>query len=330
MEQFNIEGTANPQPTNPVKSYKLEFTGNGMEYFKIQFVNLILTIVTLGLYSPWAKAQRLQYFYGHLNLEGSRFSFLGTGKEMFKGFIKGILLISALFALAMVALKNGQFTLYLVIYFGSFVVLGPLVIYGSAKYRFSRTAWRGILWKYDNTFNYVLVEFLKGIGLTIITLGLYSIPFQNRIRRIVFDNLKFGDAYSAYSGKGMDFFAVFLLNYILTILTLGLYFPIFIRNIIEFNVKNFSIYKNDQYMEFNFEKSNCPNWWGLFFGNYLLTLFTFGLYAPIAQVKIMKAIVDCIEIEGNLDLNELVQANHKEGEATADDLGDLAGFDIFF
>ncbi len=30
------------------------FTGNGGEYFRIWIVNLMLTIVTLGIYSAWA------------------------------------------------------------------------------------------------------------------------------------------------------------------------------------------------------------------------------------------------------------------------------------
>ena len=42
---------------------RLEFTGSGSEYFRIWIVNLLLTLVTLGLYYPWAKVRRLRYFY---------------------------------------------------------------------------------------------------------------------------------------------------------------------------------------------------------------------------------------------------------------------------
>ena len=56
----------------------LRFTGNGAEYFGIWIVNLLLTIVTIGIYSAWAKVRRLQYFYRHTELAGSSFDFHGS------------------------------------------------------------------------------------------------------------------------------------------------------------------------------------------------------------------------------------------------------------
>ena len=35
----------------------LEFRGNGYEYFRIWIVNILLTIMTLGIYSAWAKVR---------------------------------------------------------------------------------------------------------------------------------------------------------------------------------------------------------------------------------------------------------------------------------
>ena len=52
-----------------------EFRGNGGEYFRIWIVNLLLTIVTLGIYSAWAKVRRLRYFYGNTYLDGHPFEF---------------------------------------------------------------------------------------------------------------------------------------------------------------------------------------------------------------------------------------------------------------
>ena len=36
---------------------QLQFNGKGFEYFKIWIVNIFLTIVTLGIYSAWAKVR---------------------------------------------------------------------------------------------------------------------------------------------------------------------------------------------------------------------------------------------------------------------------------
>ncbi len=42
-----------------------KFHGNASEYFGIWIVNILLTIITLSLYAPWAKVRRLRYFYGN-------------------------------------------------------------------------------------------------------------------------------------------------------------------------------------------------------------------------------------------------------------------------
>ncbi|HXI78282.1 MAG TPA: DUF898 family protein, partial [Steroidobacteraceae bacterium] len=57
---------------------QLRFTGSGAEYFGIWIVNLLLTIVTLGIYSAWAKVRRLQYFYRNTEIAGSSFVFHGS------------------------------------------------------------------------------------------------------------------------------------------------------------------------------------------------------------------------------------------------------------
>ena len=61
-----------------VSAEQLHFTGRGGEYFGVWIVNLLLTIVTLGIYSPWAKVRRLQYFYRHTEVAGSSFDFHGS------------------------------------------------------------------------------------------------------------------------------------------------------------------------------------------------------------------------------------------------------------
>ena len=43
----------------------MQFTGQAGEYFRVWIVNVLLSVVTLGLYSPWARVRTRQYFYGH-------------------------------------------------------------------------------------------------------------------------------------------------------------------------------------------------------------------------------------------------------------------------
>ncbi|MFN4215960.1 MAG: DUF898 family protein, partial [Brevinematales bacterium] len=56
---------------------KALFKGKGSELFWIFFVNGLLTIITLGIYLPWAKARYLRYMVGHLEFDGEPFEFHG-------------------------------------------------------------------------------------------------------------------------------------------------------------------------------------------------------------------------------------------------------------
>ena len=90
--------TAN-QPANSPETLQFEFTGNAVEFFKIWIVNICLTIVTLGIYSAWAKVRTNKYFYGNTVLAGSSFEYLANPITI----LKGRLIAFALFVVYSVA-----------------------------------------------------------------------------------------------------------------------------------------------------------------------------------------------------------------------------------
>ena len=57
-------------------SPSIKYVGKGVEFAIIYFKNIILTILTLGLYYPWAKVEILKYHYQSTALDDSRFSFI--------------------------------------------------------------------------------------------------------------------------------------------------------------------------------------------------------------------------------------------------------------
>jgi Predicted membrane protein len=67
------------------RNYHFRFKGNASEYFGIWIVNILLTIVTLGLYAPWAKVRRLRYFYGNTWVFQRRFDFTGLPTKILVG-----------------------------------------------------------------------------------------------------------------------------------------------------------------------------------------------------------------------------------------------------
>ncbi len=62
-----------------------EFTGRAGEYFKIWIVNILLTFLTLGIYSAWAKVRTRRYFYGNTFLQDSSFEYLADPLKILKG-----------------------------------------------------------------------------------------------------------------------------------------------------------------------------------------------------------------------------------------------------
>jgi uncharacterized membrane protein YjgN (DUF898 family) len=127
------------------------FTGDWREFAPIAFTNLLLTIVTLGIYRFWAKARERRYLWSRTEFIDDRLEWTGTGLEMFKGFLvvialllPGILFLQ-FFAEAMIL--RGQVALagsiVAALYVGFFYLIG-VARYRALRYRLSRTYWHGI------------------------------------------------------------------------------------------------------------------------------------------------------------------------------------------
>ena len=71
-------------PASPA-TYPFRFTGTTGGFFSIWIVNLFLTIITLGIYSPWAKVRKKRYFYGHTWVADANFEYHGNPIAILKG-----------------------------------------------------------------------------------------------------------------------------------------------------------------------------------------------------------------------------------------------------
>lgn len=94
----------------------LRFNGSGSEFFKIWIVNVLLTIVTIGLYYPWAKVRTKRYFYGNTTLENNNFEYHATGKQLFVSYLiaMGLLIIYFIVEQISVPLSTLMFVIFLI------------------------------------------------------------------------------------------------------------------------------------------------------------------------------------------------------------------------
>ena len=67
--------------TPPPRNLPLAFTASGSEYFRIWVINVLLVVVTLGFYLPFAKARRLRYFYANVSLDGPGLARIPLNRE---------------------------------------------------------------------------------------------------------------------------------------------------------------------------------------------------------------------------------------------------------
>src|ERR1700761_2385520 len=79
-------------PTHATR-HPFEFQGSGGEYFKIWIVNLALSIITLGIFSAWAKVRTRRYFLGNTVLAGHSFDYHGQPLRILLGRIIALVLL---------------------------------------------------------------------------------------------------------------------------------------------------------------------------------------------------------------------------------------------
>ncbi len=122
--------------------HQVLFHGKGGEYFSIWLVNLLLTAITLGIYSAWATVRRRRYFYGNTELNGDRFDYHAQPLQILKGrllVIGGVILFYILLFLAPLA---GLLVLL------AFLALIPWVIIRSWRYNAIMSSYRGVRFNY--------------------------------------------------------------------------------------------------------------------------------------------------------------------------------------
>ncbi|MGI9330977.1 MAG: DUF898 family protein, partial [Gammaproteobacteria bacterium] len=95
--------TAERIPGLAANKEDFSFSGSASDYFRIWIVNLCLTIVTLGIYSPWAKVRRNKYLYGHSHLAGASFDYHARPAAILKGRLIAIAMLAVYLVTSAVA-----------------------------------------------------------------------------------------------------------------------------------------------------------------------------------------------------------------------------------
>jgi len=139
VDGLRLEPSFADLPTTPRKrTLDIRFTGSGSEYFRIWAVNLLLILVTLGLYLPFAKARRIRYFYANTLIDGQALSFHGDPWKMCRGFVLLVVVFGLYLGLGALSpgLGAGAFV--------ALVLLWPPLWRAGLRFRLANTSWRGL------------------------------------------------------------------------------------------------------------------------------------------------------------------------------------------
>lgn len=310
---------------------KFSYFGKGSEFAVIYLKNIVLTVLTIGLYYPWAKVELLKYHYQSTALDQNRFTFHGTGKEVFRGFIKLYAVIVVLYALVLYALQT-QNTVVLgfamATFYLFFILLIPFAIHGAARYRASRSSWKGIYFKYLGDRMELFWKCVTGALLTIVTLGLYGSWFSVDIRKYVISHLRFGNLSFDFKGKGETLFWINLKFVFLFYLTLGIYSFWYFKELWSFYADNTEITQDGKKVNFRFTMQP-GDIFELMIVNFFLIAFTFGLATPWVAVRTFKFIFRFLEIEEGLDTDSIQQVKYDNyDDAAGDDFLDILDIDL--
>jgi len=143
-----------------------DFRGNGFAYFKIWIVNVLLTAITLGLYSPWAYVRRKRYFYNHTIVAGNAFDYTAQPLELLKRRLIGVVIFAVYLLVASIKPQTELF------FIAAFVLALPLLIREWKNFHTWHTTYRNVRFDFRGNLPGAYEMYLVWPILSLLTLGL--------------------------------------------------------------------------------------------------------------------------------------------------------------
>ncbi len=347
------------------KKHEFVFTGTIDGMLPIIFKNLIFNVITLSLYRFWARTNIRKYIWENTKFMGDPFEYTGTGGELFKGMIITLVIVFlplfALIAIAQFLMASGNplgGVVFALVYVCILLLL-PLAIYRTQKYRLSRTRWRGIRGALDESGVGFAFKFIGYMFLTLITLGLAFPLMENKLWSLQLNKTSFGSGRCHYNATSGGLYKAFFISLAIaigiaivltvligasvmsdleretpsaaTIISLFLAYIVYMIGLafaflLYSYTKLVHLINNTHYETARLQfDGTLKELFFLIAGNVLLIVFTFGIAFPVTQMRNVRYIMENLSLEGDLDLEKISQSTGDEpsfGEGLAD------GFDM--
>ena len=170
----------------PARSSKIEFSGQAGEFFGIWIVNILLSILTLGIYSAWAKVRTQQYFYGHTKIENQSFRYLATPMQILRGRVIAVIIFAGYFLLSSF-LPVAALVLAIALIF-----ISPWLIVQSLKFNLRVTSYRNVRFAFHGTYGGAFKYFILLPILSVFTFYLAMPWALRKIDNYIVSNTSYG------------------------------------------------------------------------------------------------------------------------------------------
>ncbi len=299
----------------------LSFTGNGFEYFKLWIVNTFLSLITLGVYSAWAKVKLRKYLYRHTHLLNNNFDYAGDPLAILKGRV-----LFAVCAGLAAYLATTHWITQVVLAVIAMAVF-PWLLIKVRAFNARNTSFSNVHFSFDDTrYGQAAVVHIIGMLITVLTLGLMAPSYWYRQKKFLATSYRYGSSRFEFSARVSDFYRIF---FIMISLVIGFIMGFFVLMVMAkiavpdaviessksttslWSLKGLAIayavcclfflkilYDTETSKLFWYSLSIRNNHFGLliklgrmtalYFINVLLTLLSFGLYYPWAKISLTR------------------------------------------
>ena len=197
------------------------FTGKGSAYFKIWLLNIVLSVVTLGIFTAWAKVRRRRYLYGHTFLDGSSFEYLADPRKILV-FRLWIVCMIAIFAVA-----QWFYPLYSLGLIPVLILLIPWLINHRMAFHLQQTSYRQTPFGFKGSYIGSVRAFLLWPLIGIASAGIL-IPFALYKQHVyLVTNSRYGDQSFECSATPGDYYEFLTKILLLLLLFAGIEYGIY-------------------------------------------------------------------------------------------------------
>ncbi|MFU2509422.1 YjgN family protein [Pseudoalteromonas sp. ASV78] len=185
---------------------RVQFGGQAGEFFGIWIVNILLSILTLGIYSAWAKVRTYRYFYSNTRIDGHSFDYLATPIQILKGRILAVV-VFVIYSLVVQLLP-----LIGLLFALGFLFAMPWIINQGLRFNMRMTRHRNVRFAFAGNYGDALINFVLLPIASVFTLYLLLPYALKRMDQYLHENISYGNKAINVNLKGETYYMAALIT----------------------------------------------------------------------------------------------------------------------